>query len=336
MKYSLLIITILLSSCNRWMFPTETTADPLKVFDFTQKKVKSNYSFFELKKINWDSISISYRKKIKPTTTNDELFEILNSYLGELKDGHVNIFTKNNKGRYWNWYNDYPDNFNKNFVEAQYLKKNFEITGPFYHNWIDSIGYIYYGSFSSNFSTEETNYIFKKYKSAKGLIIDVRDNGGGSTNNLLNLVGRFVKNKTWIGCTSEKTGFATNDFSNSKDIFVYPQGNYQFNETPIIVLTNRRCYSATSFFAAFMSTLPNVTIVGDKTGGGSGIPISSELPNGWSVRYSASKTINTEGLDFELGVNPDYFIQTGPNEELEKKDALIEKGKELILSKSKK
>ena len=85
-----------------------------------------------------------------------------------------------------------------------------------------------------------------------------------------------------------------------------------------------------------MSTLPNVTIVGDKTGGGSGIPISSELPNGWSVRYSASKTINSEGLDFELGVNPDYFIQTRPNEELEKKDALIEKGKELILSKSKK
>ena len=34
--------------------------------------------------------------------------------------------------------------------------------------------------------------------------------------------------------------------------------------------------------------LPNVVQVGDTTGGGSGFPLSSELPNGWSVRFSSS------------------------------------------------
>jgi len=30
-----------------------------------------------------------------------------------------------------------------------------------------------------------------------------------------------------------------------------------------------------------------VTIIGDKTGGGSGLPFSSELPNGWALPSSA-------------------------------------------------
>ena len=48
-----------------------------------------------------------------------------------------------------------------------------------------------------------------------------------------------------------------------------------------IVLTNRHSYSATNDFVNSMRCFPNVTLVGDKTGGGSGLPFSSELPNGW-------------------------------------------------------
>ena len=334
MKY--VLFCMLLYSCigcSKLLYPVDVKADPISVFDYTAQKVQENYSFFELKGINWDSITKQYRRKVTASTTDPELYEVLNNLLGELKDGHVNLYTKMNKGRYWDWFNNYANNFNRNFVELTYLKKNYKITGPFVHNWIDSVGYIYYGSFSSGFSNEELGYTLMQYKAAKGIILDVRDNGGGSTTNILNLMGRFVKNRTWVGCHHLKCGPTANDFELSKDVYVNPVGFLQITDKPVMVLTNRRCYSATSFFAAFMATLPNVTLVGDQTGGGSGVPISMELPNGWSVRYSASHTENAKGVDFELGVPPDVWVTTGATEELAGKDAIIEKAKSLILEK---
>ena len=43
-------------------------------------------------------------------------------------------------------------------------------------------------------------------------------------------------------------------------------------DKPIVVLVNRHSYSATNFFSAYMSTLPNVTLIGDQSGGGGGVP----------------------------------------------------------------
>ena len=62
----------------------------------------------------------------------------------------------------------------------------------------------------------------------------------------------------------------------------------------VVVLTNRHSYSATNDFVNSMRCFPNVTLVGDKTGGGSGLPFSSELPNGWGVRFSASPHLDAQ------------------------------------------
>lgn len=77
----------------------------------------------------------------------------------------------------------------------------------------------------------------------------------------------------------------------------------------MVVLTNRGCYSATNEFVSIMKYAPNVTIIGDKTGGGSGLPFTSELPNGWSVRFSASPPMfNAEKEHIEFGVEPDIYV----------------------------
>ena len=53
-----------------------------------------------------------------------------------------------------------------------------------------------------------------------------------------------------------------------------------------------------------MKLLPNVTIVGSITGGGSGMPYSSELPCGWGVRFSACSILDAKGNLTEFGVEP--------------------------------
>ena len=58
-----------------------------------------------------------------------------------------------------------------------------------------------------------------------------------------------------------------------------------------------------------MKGLPQVKIVGVKTGGGGGLPMSSELPNGWAVRFSSSRTYDADGADIEQGITPDVVLK---------------------------
>ena len=68
----------------------------------------------------------------------------------------------------------------------------------------------------------------------------------------------------------------------------------------------------------------NAIIVGDRTGGGGGLPFSSELPNGWSVRFSASPTFNAQKEHIEFGVEPDVRLEMTPTDINRMRDTYIE------------
>ena len=74
----------------------------------------------------------------------------------------------------------------------------------------------------------------------------------------------------------------------------------------------------------YMRCCPNTIIVGDRTGGGAGLPFSSELPNGWIVRFSACPMYDAQGNSTEFGIDPDYNIQ------LSESDTIIEYARQLI------
>ena len=74
----------------------------------------------------------------------------------------------------------------------------------------------------------------------------------------------------------------------------------------------------------------NVTVIGDKTGGGSGLPFTSELPNGWSVRFSASPMFNSQKDHIEFGVEPDIYINMEPKDIDKNIDTIVEKAREML------
>ena len=53
-----------------------------------------------------------------------------------------------------------------------------------------------------------------------------------------------------------------------------------------------------------MKPLRHVLVIGDTTGGGSGMPFSSEIPVGWSVRFSASPVYDAQMQLTEAGIEP--------------------------------
>ncbi len=319
------------TSCSKLLMKEDVSNTPTHCFESMWQTVNDNYAFFDYKKINWNTIHDRYAPTIQDTMSQDSLFSVLSAMLYELKDGHVNLSKGTDRSRNWSWKDDYPDNFNPLFTQRQYLKRDFQLTNALKNQiFEDSIGYIRYESFGQSVSDDDLDYVLKRMEDTKGLIIDVRDNGGGSMATIFKIMNRFVDKRVQIGNMQTKNGSAYNDFTKPVPLYIQPKkGKVQYLK-PIVVLINRSCYSATTHFAAFMSLLPNVTLVGDRAGGGGGLPISRDLPNGWQYRFSATMQTLPDGTQIESGFDPDIPVTTGPKEELEGKDAIIEKAKEVI------
>ena len=75
---------------------------------------------------------------------------------------------------------------------------------------------------------------------------------------------------------------------------------------------------------------PNVTTLGDKTGGGSGLPFHSEIPNGWSVRFSACPVLDADMKHIEFGIDPDIRVDMLQQDVKRGKDTLIETARNIL------
>ena len=318
-----LLALFFLSSCVKI---EEYENTPQGNFEALWKIIDEKYCFFSYKNVDWDEIHADYSKRLNNKMTDEDLFKLLNEMLQELKDGHVNLITPFDIGRYWSWFEDYPENFDRKLIDG-YLGKDYSIAaGMRYKVLEDSVGYIYYGDFSSGISPTSLDYILNRFTVCKGIIIDVRNNGGGLLSNVTEFASRFTNEKKLIGYIQHKTGKGHNDFSEFYPRYIEPSTRIRYPK-PVVILTNRKCYSATNEFVSAMSLFPSVTIMGDTTGGGSGLPMSSELPNGWAVRFSACPNYDANKKHIEFGVAPDSLLKW---DDQQQGDSFIEAAKSYL------
>lgn len=303
--------------------------NPRGNFDALWTILDRNYCFFDYKEINWDEVYAAYSARVTPQMGNDALFKLMGQMLAELKDGHVNLSASHDMTRYWQWYEDHPANFDPS-IQKHYLRNDQGIvSGIRYQILEDNVGYLYYGSFSNDIGPGSLDQVLHRMAHCHGLIIDVRSNGGGSLTNVERLASRFFNERTHVGYISHKIGPGHNDFSPLHPKYVESSNRVRYQK-PVVVLTNRGCYSATNEFVSIMKYGPNVTVIGDKTGGGSGLPFSSELPNGWSVRFSASPMFNAEKEHIEFGVEPDIYVDMMQSDKEKNKDTIIERARSIL------
>ncbi len=300
-------------------------------FEALWQIMDEHYCFFNYKDVDWDEVYNRYSQRISENMNNDALFAVLGEMLAEVQDGHVNLVASHNVARYWKWFEDYPDNFDPK-IQKNYIGTDYGIAGGLKYKLLDNnVGYIYYGSFSSGIGEGNINQVLDRFALCDGIILDVRDNGGGLMSNSDRLASHFFNQKTLVGYMRHKTGKGHDDFSKPYEIYVEPTNGVKYQKK-VVVLTNRSCYSAANDFVNAMRYAPNATIVGDKTGGGSGLPFSSELPNGWSIRFSASPIMDAEMNQLEFGIDPDIKIDMTEADMDKGIDTIIEKAKEIIKS----
>lgn len=333
-KTSIFIFIIFtISSCKKILLGENlATNNPKENFEYLWNECNEKYSYFDLKKIDWEQIREKYEPKISEKMTDDSLFKVLGAMLKELKDDHTNLISPFNIS-FFGVTRNAPDNFDWRIIQDNYLPKDYYISGPFTHDFVkgtnNKIGYIRFRSFSGGISPSNLEFALKRYEKTNGLILDLRENGGGLVSDVFNLLSRFTDEKILLYYSRIKTGKGKNDFSDAEPAYLEPANTKIKFLKKIIMLVDRGTYSAGSLTSLATKAFPNIVLMGDTTGGGLGLPNGGQLPNGWTYRFSITQTLTlNKKPDYENGVPPDIFVRVDWADRT--KDEVIERAIEEI------
>lgn len=319
-------------SCERILLQSQLQDNHTSVFDDVWTSFNEKYALFEFKKVNWNDIKTKYRPLVSDDMSDDEFFNLLQRMIAELRDDHswVRGF-KPKKDESYDFYIDditkkrIPVNFNKDILENSYLKPNNAKESGSYTYFVssDNIAYVRIPTFAIDEFDLSDLLSLPEVKNTKGLVLDVRENGGGDPVSAKKVASHFVDKKYSCGIDRFKIGPGVDDFKEI-ELFIEPHTSVTYAK-PVVVLINRLVYSATTKLVFFMEPSPNVSFLGSKTGGGASAPADKELANGWTISISNSELIDYKGRHLDDGFFPEgqseIFIETTKGTT---KDKLIE------------
>ena len=168
-------------------------------------------------------------------------------------------------------------------MEFKITRKNIRTNPvPYYGMVKDSIGYLALSSFTENSAKDfKKAFIELKQKGAKSLIIDLRDNGGGSLSEAVDIVNLYVPKGQEIVVTKGKVRQA--------------QGSYKTpnepvdTQSPLAVLVNGATASASEIVSGSLQDLDRAVVIGSRTFGKGLVQTIRPLPYNGTLKVTTSK-----------------------------------------------
>lgn len=162
----------------------------------------------------------------------------------------------------------------------------------------------------------------------RGLILDLRLNGGGHDHLSLTILSHLMDSKTVIGKKRIKT---KDGFTAFHEITVQPAKG-EIYTGPIVVLISELTASAAEVFSLGLLARDKVTFVGGNSNGSFSDSLPKTLPNGWSFALSNEQYQDQNGHDYEsIGIPVQYQAPLFSLEHLEQGlDLGIDKAIELL------
>jgi hypothetical protein len=330
--------------------PADTPQNNFEVFWTTYAE---HYPFFALRGVNWKAVRDKYEPRIKADMKPEELFAVMKEMIEPLHDAHTFLRARAIKKEFRGERPDPSPLGPKDFDGITALIKKYLQDGGHttansrirYGKLNDSVGYLRIGGFAGYTETFDFEAGAKALEAAlddalegaekwRGLVIDVRVNGGGSDVYGVMVASRLASHEYLA--FAKKTLMAPGDplvFTPLQETQVRPSRRAHFYG-PVVLLTGRHSVSAAETFTmALMGRKPAVTRIGENTQGVFSDVLGRRLPNGWRFGLPNEIFVTESGKAFDgPGIPPDIKVPVFPKEDLEKgRDGGIEKALQLLM-----
>jgi hypothetical protein len=334
--FRFLLCGVAIVACSDILVKPRDTNQNIEDFEAAWNRIDAVYPYLEFKGIDWDSLYVVYRARTE-AAQGDEFYEVLRDLLAELKDGHVYYHTEGG-GEVYPYYptRHFKDRHAYNpFTVRRYFDRELRLSESNsieYEILPDNIGYVFLSDFHEDYLINEFPGVLEYLRNTRGLIIDIRQKRGGTPQNVEAVVSRLM--------TSSLEWPAFHLFGERLDLApIEPQGPFTYTN-PVVVLINGSTFSAGELCTEVLKQLPQVTAVGDTTGGGS-VASQSYPPEAWDEYYLPSgKMIAVGTMDLRrydgqpwewLGVPPDIRVEQTAADANQGRDLQLEHAINMIL-----
>lgn len=153
---------------------------------------------------------------------------------------------------------------------------------PYYGMLPDNVGYINLNSYTEGCAKDVRRaFITLKQQGMNRLIFDVRENGGGSVQEALDIINMFVPRNTEVLTMRGKTPRANKDYKTTTE----PIDTVM----PIVVLVDGGTASASEITAGTLQDLDRAVVMGTRTYGKGLVQTTMELPYNGQMKLTTSK-----------------------------------------------
>ncbi|TQV81336.1 S41 family peptidase [Exilibacterium tricleocarpae] len=324
---------------------TGPTTDPEVNFEIFWQTFEQYYAFFDLLEgTSWQALYDQYRPQIDQHTTADALWSVLAAMIAELNDGHTRLYDfagervavsrdvatapsrwmMENQEAYQGVIAAYLDSFD---ADTNVLGNGNVVIGT-----VDErIGYLNIFAYDGYADTplapfefsllyllsagrrdiepyaDMLDTVFSRFADMDALVIDLRFNIGGSGDLTKMLAGRLTEER-FLALSHRVRDGGYDDYHAPVSHYIEPEA-VAFLDKPVIVLTSSNTVSAGDWQTLILKSLPNVTVMGEKTFGIFSEGIPRQLPNGWQFTLSTQRIYSAEGEFFEQrGIAPDIAV----------------------------
>ncbi len=293
-------------------------------FDTLWTRFDQVYPSFAYKRVDWRAQRAAYRTRALGARSQDELIAVLVDMLTPLHDLHVWLVDPRGQA-----VPTFRPSVRANFERGRWESAMREASYVAHHRdlgegTVGGYAYLYIGSWKEPVTQDALDLVLARVRDAPGLIIDVRNNTGGTDQTALAFAGRFTTRTFTASYVAIRMDSLVRNMEMPLARTIGPRGGWQFTR-PVVVLSGRGGFSATESFVAAMRTLPQVTVVGDTTGGASGNPATFVLGNGWRFTVPRWLEFGPDKLPIEgRGVAPHLAMRWDPASYDSARDPLID------------
>lgn len=322
--------------------PVEVTST--EVFNALDELFNDHYAFFKLHGVDRDGLARSLMARAAQAANDEELFAVCRDYLAPLKDAHVTLEGAGQRFKAGSPPPDAPDpdglvprrapliaayrTWLPDQVRSRIVHADSAVGGLVRWGVVEGdgarVGYLYVQAMEGlvqgeaaasatwrdqvQAMDEALDRAIPAFAGARGVIVDLRFNGGGEDAVAMALVGRFAQGRV---LAFTKQAYWQGARGAAYDVFVEPSSRPRF-DGKVAVLAGPLTASAAEIAVLGFRALPRTRVFGLPTMGVLSDALEKTLPNGWTVTLSNEIYRAADGELYEgRGIPPHLKSPTG-------------------------